>query len=521
MAAGATVYALDGALKPGHTNSTKVAEALTPQGLVRPASPMDPDGVAPAELQERIAADRVGEPYLLFRDGEGAQRIFTLANAAERLTIGRAPGCELPLPWDEGISRAHAQVERLGGGDWALLDDGLSRNGSFVNGERLRQRGGWPTATCCASATRSWCSARRWGRWARRSRCGTSTEVPVISPAQRRVLIALCRPFRDGDDFSTPASNQDIADELVLSVERSRPTCARCSSASRWATCPAGEARRAGEARLPDRRDLARATWSRAPRGGPVPPQGAWAGGPPRPTEHARMLKATLTSIAAALLLALPGSALAAPAVTGEFPVSEMPKNLTQGPDGNIWATIGGKIARVTPAGVVTEFDPANVDSPFGITTGPDGNLWVTQSGGVAKLSTADPNSAEKFAVGDITDPRAITTGPDGNLWTASGDDVVKIPPANPTAFTPYPVAGLSARDIASGGDGQLWVADLDGKRIISVTTAGTTKFYPVGGGVQGVVAGPGTQIAYASPSAPQHVGRLPRRRAAEDQHRR
>jgi DNA-binding NarL/FixJ family response regulator len=33
------------------------------------------------------------------------------------------------------------------------------------------------------------------------------------------VLIALCRPYRDGSEFATPASNREIADQLVLSVE--------------------------------------------------------------------------------------------------------------------------------------------------------------------------------------------------------------------------------------------------------------------------------------------------------------
>jgi DNA-binding NarL/FixJ family response regulator len=32
------------------------------------------------------------------------------------------------------------------------------------------------------------------------------------------VLIALCRPFRDST-YSTPATNQQIADELVVSVD--------------------------------------------------------------------------------------------------------------------------------------------------------------------------------------------------------------------------------------------------------------------------------------------------------------
>jgi pSer/pThr/pTyr-binding forkhead associated (FHA) protein len=43
---------------------------------------------------------------------------------------------EISLHWDLEVSTVHAQVERLGD-DWVLIDDGLSRNGSFVNGERM------------------------------------------------------------------------------------------------------------------------------------------------------------------------------------------------------------------------------------------------------------------------------------------------------------------------------------------------------------------------------------------------
>ena len=42
---------------------------------------------------------------------------------------------------------------------------------------------------------------------------------PASRPAQRRVLVALCRPFKDGAAFATPASNADIAAELHLSVD--------------------------------------------------------------------------------------------------------------------------------------------------------------------------------------------------------------------------------------------------------------------------------------------------------------
>ena len=40
-----------------------------------------------------------------------------------------------------------------------------------------------------------------------------------VSPAQKRVLVALCRPFKDGAAFATPSTNGDIADELHLSVD--------------------------------------------------------------------------------------------------------------------------------------------------------------------------------------------------------------------------------------------------------------------------------------------------------------
>ena len=43
--------------------------------------------------------------------------------------------------------------------------------------------------------------------------------MPQVSPAQHRVLLALCRPYKHRAPFAKPASNKEIADELVLSVE--------------------------------------------------------------------------------------------------------------------------------------------------------------------------------------------------------------------------------------------------------------------------------------------------------------
>jgi hypothetical protein len=44
-------------------------------------------------------------------------------------------------------------------------------------------------------------------------------DVARITDAHRRVLVALCRPYADGDAFASPATNQQIADELFLSVD--------------------------------------------------------------------------------------------------------------------------------------------------------------------------------------------------------------------------------------------------------------------------------------------------------------
>ena len=47
----------------------------------------------------------------------------------------------------------------------------------------------------------------------------TATAVTV---AQRRVLVALCRPFADGDGPGAPPSNAEVAAELAVSVEAVR-----------------------------------------------------------------------------------------------------------------------------------------------------------------------------------------------------------------------------------------------------------------------------------------------------------
>jgi hypothetical protein len=43
-----------------------------------------------------------------------------------------------------------------------------------------------------------------------------TVKAPEVSPAQRRVLVALCRPLAEGS--AAPATNEQIVSELVLSL---------------------------------------------------------------------------------------------------------------------------------------------------------------------------------------------------------------------------------------------------------------------------------------------------------------
>src|SRR5829696_2864290 len=95
--------------------------------------------VSPAELARRIDAERRGVPFLVYLDGEGGQRIAELGTSDRSLNIGRRPTSDIPLEWDTEVSRVHAVLARAGD-EWTIADDGLSRNGLFVNGRRLRGR---------------------------------------------------------------------------------------------------------------------------------------------------------------------------------------------------------------------------------------------------------------------------------------------------------------------------------------------------------------------------------------------
>jgi pSer/pThr/pTyr-binding forkhead associated (FHA) protein len=189
-----------------------------------PESPLDAHVATPQELRERIAAERRGTPFLVYRDVDDEQAIVDLEAAGERITVGRRPSNEVVLDWDSEVSRVHAALERLGD-EWTVVDDGLSRNGTYVNGARVTSRHRLHDGDVIAiGGTLIAFRAPSEGSISRATVTALGPHVgELLTPAQRRVLIALCRPFKD-NNYATPATNQQIADELVVSVDAVKST---------------------------------------------------------------------------------------------------------------------------------------------------------------------------------------------------------------------------------------------------------------------------------------------------------
>ena len=169
-------------------------------------------GSSPSELQARLAAERSEDPFVELRDDEGQQRLITLSG--ERMTIGRSPSAGLSLVWDSQVSRSNASLESIDG-VWTVLDDGRSTNGTYVNEERVQGRRTLRHLDVIrVGATRlRFHDPAEAGQDSKLTEVASSIAVPSLTPAQLRVLAALCRPA-DG-----PASNEEIADELTVSID--------------------------------------------------------------------------------------------------------------------------------------------------------------------------------------------------------------------------------------------------------------------------------------------------------------
>jgi predicted component of type VI protein secretion system len=181
----------------------------------------------PSSGSDPVVGDGAGRPgpaFLHFRDGTAHEQVFPLEPASAPASVGRAAPADVLLDWDDQVSRRHARFEHVAGG-WALVDDGPSRNGTFINEQRLdgsrRLSDGDVVRFGNTEVTFRLPEAHAPAA-PEASRAPDPSRAPepavALSSTQRRVLAALCRPHRGARASASPAGDQQIADELFLSV---------------------------------------------------------------------------------------------------------------------------------------------------------------------------------------------------------------------------------------------------------------------------------------------------------------
>src|ERR1041384_3835129 len=130
---------------------------------------------------------------------------------SERVPLGTDPTNDVSLE-SPSVSGVHAVFERFGV-RWCVRDLG-SRNGTFVNGERIIAE---RTLRDGDELLLGKLRVVFYGTGAGPRRTEAIEPPPHLTPRERDVLVQLCRPLLSGDAFTEPASIRGIAQALVVS----------------------------------------------------------------------------------------------------------------------------------------------------------------------------------------------------------------------------------------------------------------------------------------------------------------
>jgi len=173
-----------------------------------------------SELTRVMEAERAQTPFLALRDPTAELVLVELEG--DRLCIGREPDNDVVIAWDPEVSRVHALLERLGGA-WTVVDDDLSRNGTFVNGRRLRGRRRLEDRDVVRFSKTELLYRDPAAEAGETPRVHGHQAVAGVSAGQQRVLVGLCRPLLEADEpGATPPSNAELAETLGISTEAVR-----------------------------------------------------------------------------------------------------------------------------------------------------------------------------------------------------------------------------------------------------------------------------------------------------------
>lgn len=170
-----------------------------------------------AEVKAVLEAERAGSAFVMFGDDAGMFVVRPLDDDPPLVTVGRHDACQVSLSWDPKVSSTHAVLERLGQ-TWTISDDGISRNGTFVNDGRISSRRRLSDRDTIRIGATLLTFREPVVAGVTATLLDGQSAGAAITPMQRKVLLALCRPLKDAP-FAPPASNAQIAAELVLSVD--------------------------------------------------------------------------------------------------------------------------------------------------------------------------------------------------------------------------------------------------------------------------------------------------------------
>ncbi len=239
-------------------------------------------------------------------------------------------------------------------------------------------------------------------------------------------------------------------------------------------------------------------------------------GSNPMATTARTALLATLALLVSPLLVVV-GTPPAHAAVS-VYPVPTSDAGLGRivtAPDGNMWFVEEdtNKIGRITPQGVITEFNLGETTTGEGrvidIDAAPDGSIWVVYDSGW-KAARLDPatGSANVTQLGAYPYGGAVRVGADNVAWvTLNYDDsgILRIVPGQPTVWT----ANAPECDdvLGEATDGSMWCQGPDQDTLVKVgADANSGVTYPLPSDAtypMGLVGGPVGSIWFTRSSSP------------------
>jgi len=227
------------------------------------------------------------------------------------------------------------------------------------------------------------------------------------------------------------------------------------------------------------------------------------------------MLAGSCSLLTLSLVLCTPALASAAftPTTTSYPTTSSYLTGSALGPDGNMWysSRSGGKIGKMTPGGVVTEYTPPSSNDTPAITTGPDGNMWFVEfnQNKVGKVTTSGTFTEYSIPTSGAGAYK-IVAGPDGNMWFLEngGNKIGKITTSGAITEYTIPTGSSNPQGLTVGPDGNLWFTETTSSKIGKITTSGVITEYSLGSAnPSDITAGPDGNLWFTTYQA--HVGKI------------